>query len=189
MEFFNNVYKFIESLSLVDIVFFVAIITLLILIVTLIYFIKINKEVLTEDDLLSLPPKENPVKEDIIEKIESNFEMEKYNDEEAPLLDLNGLTEKLKMEESERVNCSEYEKEQEEKAIISYDELVSHNSNFALNYEKEELKDDLLIKKVNLNDLINKEEPVIEERIVKLVDYKHEEDFLATLKELNSLLN
>ena len=43
MNLFDNVEIFIKSLTLVDIIFFVAIISLLILIVTLIYFIKINK--------------------------------------------------------------------------------------------------------------------------------------------------
>lgn len=194
----NDIYVFINYLSFVDIIFFVAIIALLILIVTLIYFIRINKEVLDENDLF--PPsdskKEEEIeeKENIIEKIEVKEELplveEDYNDEEGELLDLESLTKKLKEEESSgRISCTEYEKDQEEKAIISYDELVKKHNNYSINYEKEEVIDDLIIKKVNLNNLVNisEEENVKEE--VRVISYQKEEAFLNALKELNSLLN
>lgn len=200
MNLLNDIYTFFSILSFVDIIFLVAIITLLILIVTLIYFIKINKEVLDENDFF--PPsndtskKELEVKkqEEIIEKIENiqteNFVCEEYNDEEGELLDLESLTQKLKNEENvERISCTEYEKDQEEKAIISYDELLQKHNKYALNYEKEEIMDDLIVKKVNLNDLVNKneEEKSVEE--VRVISYQKEEAFLDALKELNSLLN
>ena len=198
MNLLNDIYTFFQILSFVDIIFLAAIITLLILIVTLIYFIKINKEVLDENDFF--PPSNNQKKEDenkkeeLIEKIENiqteNFAFEEYNDEEGELLDLESLTQKLKNEENvERISCTEYEKDQEEKAIISYEELLQKHNRYALNYEKEEVLDDLIVKKVNLNDLVNKNE---EERItseVRVISYQKEEAFLDALKELNSLLN
>ena len=190
MNLLNDIYTFFQILSFVDIIFLVAIITLLILIVTLIYFIKINKEVLDENDFF--PPKssnqnkEEPKKEELIEKIENiqteNFAQEEYNDEEGELLDLESLTQKLKNEENiERINCTEYEKDQEEKAIISYDELLQKHNRYALNYEKEEVIDDLIVKKVNLNDLVNKNE---EEKVtseVRVISYQKEEAFLNAL--------
>lgn len=198
MNLLNDIYRFISCLSFVDIVFFIAIITLLILLVTLVYFIRINKDVLDEDDLF--PPsnfkKEEPLieeKKDIIEQIEirkPESVANEYNDEEGELLDLESLTKKLKAEEnSERVTCTEYEKDQEEKAIISYDELLQKHNRYAINYEKEEILDDLIVKKVNLNDLVNKnvEEEIKEE--VRVISYQKEEAFLSALKELNSLLN
>ena len=107
MSLLKDIYKFIGCLSFVDIVFFVAIIALLILLVTLVYFIKINKEVLGEDDFF--PPnggnnqkEENVIveeKNDIMSKIEvkpSEDVIEEYNDEEGELLDLESLTKKLK---------------------------------------------------------------------------------------------
>ena len=197
MDIFNDVYKFISILSFVDIVFFVAIITLLILIVTLIYFIKINKEVLSEDDFF---PPNNANKEDLSKKediSEIKVEVpkkedffEEYNDEEGELLDLESLTKKLKAEENcERINCTEYEKDQEEKAIISYEELLKKHNRYAINYEKEEVIDDLIVKKVNLNDLVNKNEEEFINEEVRVISYQKEEAFLNALKELNNLLN
>lgn len=203
MELFNDIYKFFRCLSFVDVIFLVAIITLLILIVTLIYFIRINKEVLDEDDLF--PPVQDNKKEEvvtnivpaknedlnsIIEQIPSQAVEEEYDDEEGELLDLASLTKKLQAEnDDERVSCTEYEKDQEEKAIISYDELLQKRNKYAINYEKEEIMDDLIVKKVNLNDLVNKnnEEKLNEE--VRVISYQKEEAFLNALKELNSLLN
>lgn len=198
MKFFEDVYRFFKCFSVVDIVFFVAIITLLILLVTLVYFIKINKDVLGEDDFF--PPNDNSKKyeqkDEIIEKIE-NIEIspspdiiEEYNDEEGELLDLESLTKKLQSEETgERITCTEYEKDQEEKAIISYEELLKKHNKYAINYEKEEIIDDLIVKKVNLNNLVNKNEEEIVSSEVRVISYQKEEAFLDALKELNSLLN
>lgn len=198
MNLIEDIYKFFEILSFVDITFLIAVITLLILLVTLIYFIRINKDVLDENDFF--PPSNNinkksleEEKNDIVEKIEVKEQedfLEEYNDEEGELLDLESLTKKLKEEEAnDRINCTEYEKDQEEKAIISYEELLQKHNKYAINYEKEEIMDDLIVKKVNLNDLVNKNE---EEQInseVRVISYGKEEAFLNALKELNSLLN
>lgn len=201
MSIFKDILIFLKSLSFVDVVFLTAVILLLILIVTLLYFIKINKDEISEDDLFSQNMKNNEIKEkpkekkeDIIDKIvkENTEEIndEEYNDEEGELLDLESLTKKLKAEQNaDQTKIDKYEQEQEEKAIISYDELLKKNNHYAINYEKEEVVDDLIIKKVNLNDLVNKN---IEENInnnVRVISYQKEEDFLKALKELNSLLN
>lgn len=201
MSIFKDILIFLKSLSFVDVVFLVAVILLLILIVTLLYFIKINKDEISEDDLFSQNMKNNEIKEklkekkeDIIDKIvkENTEEIndEEYNDEEGELLDLESLTKKLKAEQNaDQTKIDKYEQEQEEKAIISYDELLKKNNHYAINYEKEEVVDDLIIKKVNLNDLVNKN---VEENInnnVRVISYQKEEDFLKALKELNSLLN
>lgn len=199
MDLLNDIYRFFRCLSFVDIVFLVAIMTLLILLVTLIYFIRINKEVLDEDDFF--PSNKDNKKEEIIEEkkdiidqieIKPNIEpIEEYNDEEGELLDLEGLTKKLQAEggSGERINCTEYEKDQEEKAIISYEELLQKHNRYAINYEKEEIVDDLIIKKVNLNDLINKDEQEEMKEEIRVISYQKEEAFLNALKELNSLLN
>lgn len=189
MGVFRDIYNYIMSLSLVDIIFLGAIIVLLILIVTLIYFIKINK-----DEVLEIQSESNEKKEDIVDMITNNIESvkeEEFNDEEGELLDLNSLTEKLKNEENnpEQVKIDNYEKEQEEKAIISYDELIKKKNHYAINYEKEELIDDLSVKKVNLNDLVNKEIEDSTDNKVQVISYQKEEEFLKALKELNSLLN
>ena len=200
MNFFKDIYTFIKCLGFVDITFFVAVITLLILIVTLIYFIKINKDdPLDENDFF--PPmdnkhNENDKKNEEVVRIEDikpineeNSEEISYNDEEGDLLDLESLTKKLQEDKiNGNMSCDSYEKDQEEKAIISYDELLQRQNKYAVNYEKEELLDDLVVKKVDLNDLVNKNEQVkIKE--VRVISYEKEEAFLKALKELNSLLN
>ena len=82
-------------------------------------------------------------------------------------LDLQSLTQELSTIPRERVvNLTPYEEEQEEKAIISYDELVNNT--------KEDFVSDIEDKK---------------DRVVNLVDYSHEEEFLEELKELNKSIN
>ena len=192
MSIIKDIYNFINSLSFVDIVFLGAVIALLILIVTLVYFIKINKDEVLENSILD--NKVTNKKEDIVDMIiKENTEKikeEEYNDEEGELLDLESLTEKLKNEEkTDQIKIDKYEQEQEEKAIISYDELLSKKNHYAINYEKEEQLDDIVVKKVNLNDLVNKNVEDNAKNIVQVISYQKEEDFLKALKELNSLLN
>lgn len=195
MNILKDIYNFINSLSFVDIVFLCAVIALLILIVTLIYFIKINKDDVLENSILDSNIKSDNKKEDLVDMIirentEEVKEEEEYNDEEGELLDLESLTEKLKNEEkTDQVKIDKYEQEQEEKAIISYDELLSKKNHYAINYEKEEQLDDITVKKVNLNDLVNKNVEDNSKNIVQVISYQKEEDFLKALKELNSLLN
>jgi len=206
MNLLNDIYRFFRCLSFVDIVFLIAIVVLLILLVTLVYFIKINRDDLDENDTLS-PSSQNKEEKTQIKEIlneinvenismdraedsPKGFETQEYNDEEGELLDLESLTKKLKAEENiERVSCTEYEKDQEEKAIISYEELLQKHNRYAINYEKEEIIDDLIIKKVNLNDLVNTNEPEEIKEAVRVISYQKEEAFLSALKELNSLLN
>lgn len=194
MQIFMDIFNFFKFLNFVDIIFLVAVIGLLILIVTLIYFIKINKDVFNENDFFPEKPIENKNETvNKIEEVENNLAVEEeYNDEEPELIDLESLTKKLKEDSknNDRINFTEYEKDQEEKAIISYDELLQKKNNYTINYEKEEMVDDLLIKKVNLNDLVNKNEfESLKEDEVRVISYQKEEAFLSALKELNSLLN
>lgn len=192
MNIINNLISFIKSLTLVDIVFFVAVILLLILVVTLIYFIKINKsEVFDEIDKTGGNKDKNEI-ENIINEISNNIkpEREEYNDEEGELLDLNSLTEKLKQEEKDRIDVTLYERDQEEKAIISYDELIQKHHNYAINYEEEKvLDDDVIVKKVDLNNLVKEGSEIKSAVEARVISYKREEDFLQALKELNRLLN
>ena len=44
MKLFRDIGDFLETLSFIDVVFFFAVLILIILVVTLIYFIKINKD-------------------------------------------------------------------------------------------------------------------------------------------------
>ncbi|MBQ6840575.1 MAG: hypothetical protein IJO63_00460 [Bacilli bacterium] len=157
---FNDILLFLKSVTFIDYVFFFTVVFLIVLVVSLIYFIKINEEVIESD--------------------------EKLNDPD----NLRAIASSIKNEPKEPITFTSYEQEQEEKAIISYDELLSNTGEFQLNYVDEEQKGDLSVKKIDLNNLINgavkTDPPKIE---VHLISLKREEEFLQALKELQRSLN
>lgn len=196
MNLIKSIYDFLRMLTIVDMIFFIAVVILMILIVTLIYFIKINRSVFTEDDFFKTSNDDKKKNKDDLTSIVSELskaqkpeEIPEYNDEEEALLDLDSLTEKLKKKEDERIDVTEYERDQEEKAIISYEELLENHNKYALNYEEEKVLDDVVVKKVNLTDLVNKNTEEYLDEHVRVISYEKEEAFLNALKELNRLLN
>lgn len=160
MKLFSDIWEVLKALSFVDIVFFFAVLILMILIVTLIYFIKINN---------------------------GETEKEEIKEETAEMKIVKEINENLGKEEA-TVNFTEYEKDQEDKAIISYDELLNKNNNYELNYEKEETHDDLSIKKVNLENLVNKNIEITPKVDVRVISFAKEEAFLQALKQLQKEL-
>ena len=146
------------ALRLVDIIFFFAVLILMILIVTLIYFIKINNETEEKD-------------------LEETQEMKIAKD----------LRDSMKNSEP-TIKFTDYEKDQEDKAIISYDELLNKGNNYELNYEKEEMHDDLSVKKVDLDNLVNKNNNTVSNIEVRLISFQKEEAFLEALKRLQKEL-
>lgn len=160
MKILSDIWDFLVTLSFVDIVFFFAVLILMILIVTLIYFIKINNGEKEED---------------------------KASGETAEMKIVREIQENMGKEEP-TVNFTAYEKDQEDKAIISYDELLNKSNNYELNYEKEELFDDLSVKKVNLEDLVNKNIEVAPKLEARVISFAKEEAFLQALKQLQKEL-
>ena len=121
-------------------------------------------------------------------------------------LDLKSLTKELEAAPKEK----NIELEQEEKAIISYEELVNANKNLSINYSDTDELDNIVVKKVDLENTgkinINEinaameaeknsepSEPVkVEESTpisVPIATYDHEEEFLKDLKQLQSSIN
>ena len=150
--------QLLKNITFIDYVFFFTIVFLIVLVVSLIYFIKINEEIIEEEDKLNDPDN---------------------------LRQIAGAIKK----EAKPITFTSYEQEQEDKAIISYDELLSNTGEFQLNYSSEEQKGDLSVKKIDLNNLINStktEQPKME---VHLISLKREEEFLKALKELQKTLN
>ena len=168
MEFFKNMIDFVKDLAFVDVVFFFAVLVLMLLIITLIYFIKENNE----EDKGTIPPQNN------------------HNNEDKEIKELKEISEALENAEPSTINLNRYEEEQEQKAIISYDELLKRKNDFALNYSEEEnIDDDLTIKKVDLDNLINKKVTVEPNLKVAVISYEKEEAFLEALKTLQQNLN
>ena len=65
-----------------------------------------------------------------------------------------------------------------------------HKHDFALNYSEEEnIDEDLTIKKVDLDNLLNKDIVVKPELKVTVISYEKEEAFLEALKNLQQKLN
>lgn len=157
---FKDIMFFLKNISFIDYVFFFTVVFLIVLVVSLIYFIKINEEILESDN--------------------------KINDPD----NLRAIASSIKSAPKEPIAFTSYEQEQEDKAIISYDELLSNTGEFQLNYIDEEQKGDLSVKKIDLSNLINSsvktDPPKIE---VHLISLKREEEFLQTLKELQRSLN
>ena len=179
---------FIKSLDFIDILFIVSIIGLVILIVTLIYIIKIN-----DDDI------------ELLDGDVDDIQVDDSDDEE---LDLAKISKEIEESPSRPIILNDYEKEQEEKAIISYDELLkTKDLKEEINYIKEEELGDLKIKSVDMKEItkpielpkikeeykklinIDEEEPKEVKTNNVLISYEKEEEFLQALKKLQRLLN
>ncbi len=168
MHIFSDLIGFIKTLAFVDIVFFFAVLALMLLIITLIYFIRENEDEEIGSD-------------------NQNINDAKLDEE---ILSLKETIEALEQAEPQAVNLSKYEEEQEEKAIISYEELLKRKQDFAINYSEEEnIDDELTIKKVDLDNLINKDVVAPTKLNVTVISYDKEEAFLEALKTLQQKLN
>ena len=160
MKLFNDIGDFLETLSFIDVVFFFAVLIVIILVITLIYFIKINKD---------------------------DEEEKKQDDETAEMKIVKEIRENMKNDDVV-INFTDYEKDQEEKAIISYDELLNKSNKYGLNYEKEDVYDDLSVKKVNLDNIANKNSEIKVNSDVRVISFAKEEAFLEALKRLQKEL-
>lgn len=158
---FEYIIGFIYSLSMGDYFFFVGTFLLIVLFVYILYLIKCS-------DI------ENPTSKII-----------KDDD-----FDLEAVSKAIEKDyKPENIKLTSYEEEQENTAIISYDELVKR-SKPQINYDDEYISDipDLVVKKFDLDS--NKESSIeLPSLDVKLLSYDQEEDFLKALKELQKNLS
>ncbi len=171
MQIINDTFSFLKTLSFVDVVFFFAVLALMLLIIVLIYFLR-----------------ENQIEDNNIPKNKKTIDL---NDSNKEITSLREITEALENAPTNTVNLNHYEEEQEEKAIISYDELLKRKNDFAINYSEEEnLDEDLTVKKVNLDNLVNSNEERESNNLkVSVISYEKEEAFLNALKQLQQKLN
>ncbi|MBR1414031.1 MAG: hypothetical protein IJ574_05135 [Bacilli bacterium] len=209
MILMNIFTDFFKSLTLMDYIFLLAILVVIILLIVMIYYLKINNETL-EDDIINFmdfkeelskdndaikevkAPEEEIKKDPAIQDVATAISNDYYDDEEGELLDLEGLTAFIKQKEVDNTPYNEYEKEQEERAIISYDELLAKANRNVVKYL--EAKQDDIVRKIDMKELVNTEvnDTSVENTKAKvvLVSYEKEEAFLETLKKLqNQLIN
>ena len=157
MKIFSDIGSFFSSLTFIDIVFFFLVVILIVLVVTLIYFIRINQDNEVNNETAEMK---------IVKDIKDNMNRE---------------------DNSVVINLSDYEKDQEDKAIISYDELLNKSNKYGINYENEEFRDDVSIKKVDLENFSTSNVESIKSDI-RVISFAKEEAFLEALKRLQKEL-
>ncbi|MBR5662607.1 MAG: hypothetical protein IKX00_03015 [Bacilli bacterium] len=181
---FNNIKDFLSSLTVIDITFFFAILFLMIVVVSLLCFIKVNEEVKEKDEIIEELTKDQEIKNDNTEEVKY------YDDEEGELLDLESITKALENKTNDAIDLTTFEEEQEKDAIISYDELISKTNNGTINYKNESMLDDLSVKEVDLDHLINETDKTsVEVTKPQVISYAQEEAFLEALKKLQKQIN
>lgn len=157
---------FVDVISITDIIFLLLVLILIILIITMFYIFKLGQEYIyvEKDKGAEAGNAETNELADIAKNIEENGS--KIN-----------------------INLSDYEKEQEDNAIISYDELIKNADKFQIKYDDEEDFDDgLKVRKIELEPFNFKDETKGETPKVKVISYEKEEAFLEALKILQKNL-
>jgi len=197
-NFISDIWSILSSLSIVDYILYFSVVTLISLVVSLIYIIQNEKyEKNDEENLDNVVSSKNKSEESKEENVLKE-KVEKGNDE----IDLQNIINTIDENPKPLVDMTAYEEEQEQKAIISYEELLKESSKQDIHYVKEELVDDVIpVKKISLDSPCDKEisfiakEPIlnltsdIEKSSVKLFSYEKEEAFLKALQQLGELLN
>lgn len=164
-QLFSDIIGFIKNLNQVDFLLYFAILVLIILVVSLIYIIKTSDE--EEEEIL-------------VDELSNNED-----------IDISEIVTNIENTIPPAIEFTSYEKEQEEKAIISYEELLAKSKEGVISYNEEEIENtEISIKKIDLDNIIveNEEKKNIE-RNTKSTKYAEEEAFLQTLKQLSDLLN
>lgn len=195
MNILDDIWAIISSLSIVDYILYFGIITLICLVISLIYILKTEKMEQEDKDVFEEGP------------------LETSKDEE---IDLQNIVNIIDENPKPLVDMTAYEEEQEQKAIISYDELIKAAQAGSLSYDNEELVDDVIpVKKIQVSPMelpklkenesvissleLPQKEPKLEVDTevspppttaqVKLFSYEKEEAFLKALQQLSELLN
>ena len=103
------------------------------------------------------------------------------------MIDLEAITKNIETNYKPAIiELTSYEQEQENNAIISYDELVSARNKDSVNYDNEyQNASDIDIKKVNLSNKIGDEVPQTKIEVT-LMSYEKEEAFLKALRQLQN---
>ena len=183
----RNIKDFLSSLTVIDVTFFFSVLLLMILIVTLLYFIKLNEEVKVKEDIEDLNKNINDEK---VNYVDENKIVNSYDDEEGELLDLETITKALENKENNNIDLTVFEEEQEKDAIISYDELINKTKTGSINYKNESMMDDLSVKEVDLNNLFTESSGAeVEINRSQVISYAQEEAFLEALKKLQKQIN
>lgn len=163
-EMYENLVGFIYSLSMGDYFFFIGTFLLIVLFVYILYLIKCSDG---EEALNAVSDKKDD-------------------------FDIEAVTKAIEKDyKPETIRLTSYEEEQENNAVISYEELLKNKDKISVSYDDEyEFEEPTLsVKKFDLTN--TSETPVIDESKLKvqLMSYEKEEEFLKALKDLQSNLS
>ncbi|MGN1323426.1 MAG: hypothetical protein ACI4VT_05475 [Bacilli bacterium] len=163
-EMYENLVGFIYSLSMGDYFFFIGTFLLIVLFVYILYLIKCSDG---EEELNAVSDKKDD-------------------------FDIEAVTKAIEKDyKPETIRLTSYEEEQENNAVISYEELLKNKDKISVSYDDEyEFEEPTLsVKKFDLTN--TSETPVIDESKLKvqLMSYEKEEEFLKALKDLQSNLS
>lgn len=165
----------LKSFSWSDIFFFIVTLVLILLLIYIIFLIKTEKEEIKQD------MSTRNIKE---QKIPATNH-QKENKKDRSLTDIvNVLETEYK---PKPIDLSEYEKEQENTAIISYEELLSKTSNniyYDDNYQSG--FDDIIVQKIDNKE--SKTQELVDLPRAIMMSYESEEAFLSALKSLQKNL-
>ena len=91
----------------------------------------------------------------------------------------------------ETIKLTSYEEEQENNAIISYDELIKNKDKININYDDEYRNPipELEVRKISISEDKNENTLEMPKLNVKMFEYEEEENFLKALKELQKDLS
>ena len=172
MVFARNLLEYFNSLNTYDIIFIGANILLMMLLVTFVYVLKFKDK------------KEEVTNTIVVDNSDISLE---------------ALTSKLQENTAViRTDLTKFENEEETKAIISYDELINTQSIPVLKYKNEEEINGLLVRAIDVNNLIETMDPkpishpavynANKEKKYAAISKVKEEELLLSLKKLNSML-
>ena len=151
----------IKTFTWSDLFFFIATLLLILLLIYIVYLIRQEND---EETIISIEKDENKkTLSEIVDELETDYD-------------------------PKPIDLSKYEQEQENTAIISYDELlkkVSNNISYEDDYDSG--FDDLTVKKVDPTNTSNTQELVDLPKVI-MMSYDSEEAFLKALKVLQSNL-
>lgn len=195
-----NLINLLNIVEDTDFVFYALIIILIILALILFYLVFVqNKTKVKNDNVVNV--QETRKNDETITEEKEKPELVQVVDAEIPdkleytqalwqndFLELQDITRELEQApKQKKVNMTAYEAEQEEKAIISYDELISKKDEI-IKYDEStnNTLDDIMIRKVDLDKTAKSE--IVDDN-EEIGNYVHEEAFLDALKQLQKVIN
>ena len=106
-------------------------------------------------------------------------------------IDLQSIINAIEESPKPTIDLTAYEEEQENNAIISYDELIRNKDKININYDDEYSNPipELEVRKISFSEDKNENTLEMPKLNVKMFEYEEEENFLKALKELQKDLS